>query len=143
MKKLLLILPLILIICSCSNENLDGVDLEIKEKMFVTQINEIYANTKDYLGKTLMYEGIFGIYNYEDIKKDFYYVYRNGPGCCVTDAQAGFEVVYDKDYPKENDWVRVIGKLDYCKDKKGVDVLCIKATSIKKMKTRGKEIVVQ
>lgn len=57
------------------------------------------------MGKAIQYEGIFSIYEDPDSGDQFYFVIRYGPGCCGVDANAGFEVVWGKDYPQSNGWV--------------------------------------
>ena len=84
----------------------------IKEKMFVAQINEIYVNRADYLGRTLRYEGFFQSYTDPCNDNTYYSVIRKGPGCCGTDGNCGFEVLWDKEYPAPEDWVEVTGVLE-------------------------------
>jgi uncharacterized membrane protein YcgQ (UPF0703/DUF1980 family) len=83
--------------------------IEIKEKMFLGQTNDIYLNPDDYLGKTIKLEGIF------KQESPYYYVLRYGPGCCGYDGSAGFEVLWDntinRNYPNDNDWVEAVGIL--------------------------------
>ncbi len=50
-----------------------------------------YYNPKDYLGKTIKYEGIFDVYMITVHRRKLYSVIRYG-GCCVNDESAGFEV---------------------------------------------------
>jgi len=118
----------------------DGV-IEIKEKMFIAQTNEIYINTKDYLGKTVKYEGIF-----HEVKADgktYRYVIRYGPGCCPGDVSAaGFEVAWDKPYPKHNDWVEVAGVLEKYDDN-GIPALRLALKSLTVKTKRGAERVMR
>ncbi len=88
----------------------DGV-IEIKEKLFIAQTNEIYLNWQDYLGSTIRYEGIFDKLTYGDPPVDYYYVIRYGPGCCAYDSNAGFEVTWDGEIPEVNAWVESEGVL--------------------------------
>jgi uncharacterized membrane protein YcgQ (UPF0703/DUF1980 family) len=37
----------------------DGKIVEIQEKMFIAQTNDIYLNPEDYIGKTIKLEGLF------------------------------------------------------------------------------------
>ena len=114
--------------------------IEIKEKMFIAQTNDVYYNPEDYLGKTFKYEGIFLIYDYTD--PVFYNVIRYGPGCCGIDSNAGFEVAWDGELPKHNDWVEVVGVLEeYELD--GFMYLRLALSSIKVLPTRGLETVTQ
>jgi zinc transport system permease protein len=116
--------------------------IEIKENFFVTQTNEIYANAPDYLGRTLKYEGIFSLYEDPDSGKKYYAVIRYGPGCCGTDLNAGFEVVWDKEYPQANDWVEAVGKLEEYDDN-GIRALQLRLASLKILPVRGKEQVMR
>jgi zinc transport system permease protein len=116
--------------------------IEITEKMFIAQTNDMYINPTDYIGKTVKYEGIFNIFEEPSTGKTYYSVIRYGPGCCGYDANAGFEVIWDKKYPKQNDWVEVIGILDDY-DENGQQYLQVKLTSLNTLTKRGAETVLQ
>ncbi|GBU21669.1 hypothetical protein R80B4_01569 [Fibrobacteres bacterium R8-0-B4] len=122
--------------------------VEIREKMFIAQTNDIYINKDDYLGKTIKYEGVFDQSEWRGNGKTYRYVIRFGPGCCPGDAAAaGFEVLWDGDnsgkhYPKKNDWVEVTGVLhEY--DDDGIPSLRLALTSLTVLAKRGKEKVTQ
>jgi uncharacterized membrane protein YcgQ (UPF0703/DUF1980 family) len=119
----------------------DGV-IEIKEKMFVAQTNDVYYNAEDYLGKTIKYEGIFDQYTWEENGVTYCSVFRYGPGCCGTDANAGFEVIWDNAYPEPNDWVEAVGVLEEY-DEDGYTYLRLALTSLTVLDTRGEEYVTQ
>ncbi|MDR2191475.1 MAG: hypothetical protein LBO62_01145 [Endomicrobium sp.] len=120
--------------------------LEIRDRLFAAQVNDVYKNAKDYIGKTIKYQGVFGRYveDASDVKN--YYVIRYGPGCCGNDAYIGFEVVLDgdkvsdKDYPAENEWVEAVGKVEEY-DFEGIKVLRIRLSSLKILQERGKEFI--
>lgn len=117
--------------------------VEIREKMFIAQTNDIYFNAEDYLGKTIKYEGIFNVYEVPDTGEIVYSVIRYGPGCCGVDANAGFEVAWDIEYPaKHNDWVEVIGVLEEY-EHEGLKYLRLRLSSLTALATRGAEYVVQ
>ncbi|MGI6004173.1 MAG: hypothetical protein ACOX88_01960 [Christensenellales bacterium] len=116
--------------------------LEIKEKMFIAQTNDIYLNPEDYLGRTIKYEGIFGSFKDEVTGAVYYYVIRYGPGCCAYDSNAGFEIAWSGDYPKENDWVEAIGVLEQHEDD-GIPYLVLNLSSLTVLDTRGQEYVYQ
>lgn len=118
----------------------DGSLIEIREKMFVAQTNEIYVNYQLYLGKTITYEGIFLAPEYDG--STFYQVIRYGPGCCGNDANAGFEISWDGEYPQDDDWVKVTGVLDKYEDG-GFEYLILNLSSIEVLETRGEEYVTQ
>lgn len=114
--------------------------VEITENLFIAQTNEIYLNAVDYLGKTIKYEGIFNVYEWEETDTTYYQVIRYGPGCCGNDGVAGFEVIWDGDYPKQDDWVEVIGTLEEYEEN-GSQILRIRLTSLSVLEERGEEYV--
>jgi uncharacterized membrane protein YcgQ (UPF0703/DUF1980 family) len=119
--------------------------LEIKEKMFIAQTNDVYLNPEDYLGKTIKLEGIFQTQSYSSTEPPYYFVIRYGPGCCGNDGNAGFEVMWEQEdaiYPAENDWVEVIGVLG-AYEEDGYPYICINLSSLKVLETRGQEFVTQ
>ncbi|MDR0822438.1 MAG: hypothetical protein LBN20_01480 [Endomicrobium sp.] len=139
MKKLLLVVFLLAGVFVCAQAK----DLLIRERFFITQINEIYVNPKSYLGMTIELEGIFDSYEAYKTKEKRYFVFRYGPGCCGPDAQAGFEIVWDKSHPKENDWVKAKGVLEEYAGEDKVKYLRLRLTSLEVLPTRGKEIVLR
>lgn len=85
--------------------------IDITEKLYVSWINEIYTSTSRYVGRKIKIEGMF--FSETVSSKTYYYVYRVGPGCCGNDGDmCGFEFTTDGEYPKENDWIEVIGTLE-------------------------------
>jgi uncharacterized membrane protein YcgQ (UPF0703/DUF1980 family) len=114
--------------------------VEIKEKMFVEQTNDVYYNPEDYLGNIIKYEGIFDIYQVPETGEKLYSVIRYGPGCCGFDANAGFQVVWDGDYPKQNDWVAVAGVLEEY-ELEGTMMLRLALSSLEVLDERGAEYV--
>lgn len=120
----------------------DSDVIEIKEKMFIAQTNDIYINAEDYLGKTIKYEGIFNSFYNDANDTTYYYVIRYGPGCCGFDANAGFEVVWSGDYPNNNDWVEVVGVLEEFEED-GNKYLRLDLSSLTVLDTRGEEYVYQ
>lgn len=116
--------------------------IEIKEKMFIAQTNDIYINSEDYLGKTIKYEGIFTSIYYDVKDTNYNFVIRYGPGCCGYDDNAGFEVVWSGEYPDENDWVRAIGVLEEYEED-GEMYLRLNLSSLTVLDTRGEEYVYQ
>ncbi len=117
--------------------------VEIREKMFIAQTNEIYINKNDYIGKTIKYEGLFDQSAWRGNGRTYNYVIRFGPGCCPGDASAaGFEVVWDRGYPKKNDWVEAVGVLEEYDDG-GLQSLRLALTSLSVLAKRGKERVTQ
>ena len=139
MKKLIAILFIMLTLligCESSSAATDDSIVVIGEKFFLTQVSDIYINKAEYLGKTIQYEGIFLVYEQPDEKIQM--VIRYGPGCCGDDDMAGFEVIWEGDYPQPNDWVEVVGVLE-----KYDQHLRINASSLTVLPTRGDEVVFQ
>jgi len=112
--------------------------VEIKEKMFIAQINDIYLNPDDYKGKKIRLEGFHDIVEADG--ETVHGVIRNGPGCCGNDGVAGFEFVWDGEYPKENEWLRVTGYIEIINED-GYDYLYLKATEVEVLEERGAEFV--
>jgi hypothetical protein len=105
----------------------ESIDLEIREKLFIAQTNEVYLNPEDYLGKTIRLEGLFKVEQYVGEDKRYCFVLRYGPGCCGNDGSAGFEVAWGRPqpytaavktlpsgpaFPAEDAWVEAVGVLD-------------------------------
>ena len=120
----------------------DGEIIEVREKMFISQMNDIYLNKEDYLGKTIKYEGIFTGYEAPETGNIYYSVIRYGPGCCGTDGNSGMEVIWEKEYPAEDDWVEVTGTLEEY-DEDGAGYLRLILTDLKVLETRGQEYLTQ
>lgn len=120
-----------------------GEVIEIREKLFIAQTNDIYLNGADYLGKTVKYEGIYKNTGGEEGSQSpvIHYVIRYGPGCCGFDSNAGFEVRWDGDYPNVDDWVEVVGTLHEEQYQSGLKVLYVEVTSMTIKDERGAEYV--
>jgi uncharacterized membrane protein YcgQ (UPF0703/DUF1980 family) len=129
-----------------SETDLSGEIIEIKEKLFVAQSNDVYYNTEDYLGKTLKYEGIFQGFTDPNTGLTYYSVIRYGPGCCGVDTNCGFEVKWVEDenpaYPALDEWVEVVGVLEEYEED-GWQYLRLNLTSLTVLETRGAEYVTQ
>ncbi len=121
-------------------------DLEIKEKMFVAQVNDVYLNPKEYAGKTIKLEGMFASFPYEPTGSTVRIVFRYGPGCCGNDGTVGFEVTWSEDVgiasPEENAWVEAIGVLEEYEEL-GATYLRLNLTSLHVKEQRGAEVVLQ
>jgi len=121
--------------------------IEIKEKMFITQINDVYMNAEDYLGKTIKLEGIFKSELYYGKKEPYCFVIRYGPGCCSNDGSAGFEIKWDKNraqkYPAIDSWVEAAGELKSYEEDGYMQYLYLDLSSLVVLKKRGAETVWQ
>jgi uncharacterized membrane protein YcgQ (UPF0703/DUF1980 family) len=122
--------------------------IEIKEKMFIAQTNDVYLNAEDYLGKTIKLEGLFKKEQYDENKRSYCFVLRYGPGCCGNDGNAGFEVAWDSSYtlkppyPDVDEWVEALGELKHYEED-GYPYLYIALSSLKVLDKRGAEYVTQ
>ena len=127
----------------------DGVDLVIREKMFIAQVNDVYLNSDDYIGKRIKLEGIF--MDMFSGGSRYCFVIRNGPGCCGSDGQIGFEVSWNppgqimlekREYPKRNAWVEAQGVLSEYEES-GTNFLYLALTDLNVLEKRGAEFVTQ
>ena len=122
----------------------NGPVVEIKEKFFIAQLNDIYQNKNRYLGKTIKLEGMFTYNQEEEEQYRIYAVYRLGPGCCRDDGQALIEVAWpegtDTLYPKHEAWVEAVGVLEEYQE--GVSTFIrIRLLSLEEKQERGAEYV--
>jgi len=120
--------------------------VEIKEKMFLAQVNDVYLNSEDYLGKTIKLEGMFNKEQWGEPLKTYCYVIRYGPGCCGFDANVGFEVAWANEktnpYPIYNSWVEATGVLKTYEED-GYDYLYLDLVSLNVLSKRGNATVLQ
>jgi zinc transport system permease protein len=119
--------------------------IEIKEKMFIAQTNDVYLNPEDYIGKTIKLEGLFKAEQYIENAPPYCFVLRYGPGCCGSDGNAGFEVAWDKadkSYPNIDDWVEAVGVLQTYEED-GYPYLYLALSSLTVLDERGAEFVMQ
>jgi zinc transport system permease protein len=128
------------------DRGLDSQLIEIREKMFIAQTNDIYQNAEDYLGKTIKLQGLFKRDQYAGNDAEYCFVLRYGPGCCGIDSNAGFEVAWDrlpeKPYPNEDDWVEATGNLGFYEED-GYPYLYLALSSLEVLDERGAEYVAQ
>jgi len=126
-----------------TNANSADTDIiDIGEKMFVGQMNDIYANTDDYIGKTIRYEGFYVCYEDESTGASYPCIIRNGPGCCGYDSQVGFEFSWDGELPQDDDWCRLTGVVAIYQED-GFDYIKIDATNLEILPVRGNDTVTQ
>ena len=92
--------------------------IQIREKMFIAQVNEIYLNAADYMGKTIRLEGLYLKEESQNPNMEgrvYNYIIRYGPGCCGDDGNVGFEIAWTGDkieyYPDAGSWIEISGKL--------------------------------
>ncbi len=120
-----------------------GGILEIKEKLFLTQINDIFYNFESYKDKTIIVEGMYSVLYSWDGSESVSVVYRRGPGCCGNDGWGGFVLKYDGSYPAENAWIRVTGVPELDVAPEGYTTLYLNVISIEEKAERGAEFVNQ
>ena len=129
-------------------------DVVIKEASYVTYINDIYNNPDNYIGKVIQ---IDGMYTYEDFIDQgggkYYYVYRQGPGCCGNDgSMCGLEFssadgTYPDYIPQSGDdnaahpWIMVTGTLRQYYEGETGPYYTLDNASYEIMTTRGAEVV--
>ena len=134
-------------------------DIVFKEATYVTLINDVYNNPDNYLGKVVQIDGMFTSENYSASGgKTYYYVYRQGPGCCGNDgSMCGFEfTTADGQYPdytpqsgddnSAHPWIKVVGTLEqYYEDngngEKAGPFYTLSTATYEVMSTRGAEVV--
>jgi uncharacterized membrane protein YcgQ (UPF0703/DUF1980 family) len=130
------------------NVSQENTIIEIKEKMFIAQTNDVYLNQDDYLGKTIKLEGLFKSEQYDKNVPPYCFVLRYGPGCCGSDGNAGFEVAWNeqtmpaKTYPNIDDWVEAVGVLKTYEED-GYPYLYLALSELNVLDKRGAEFVTQ
>ncbi|NLA72766.1 MAG: hypothetical protein GX848_02925 [Clostridiales bacterium] len=114
--------------------------INIKEKQYLLWIHEIKENKEQYLERKIKIEGMYAVNTIED--ETHHHVYRIGPGCCSHHgAMSGFEFISDNgEYPKENEWIEVIGTLKEV-EYKGEKVLTLQNSQVTVKQERGLEAV--
>ncbi|MDR0446924.1 MAG: hypothetical protein LBH17_07895 [Oscillospiraceae bacterium] len=120
----------------------EGV-LEIREKLFIAQCNDIYLNPEEYAGRRVRIEGMYYAFA-EEGGAIYYSVTRLGPGCCGNDGVAGFE--FTSDPPPEcveNDWISVEGTLMPFVYDDGYESVIIADATVTVKTERGAEYVTQ
>jgi uncharacterized membrane protein YcgQ (UPF0703/DUF1980 family) len=122
-----------------------GDIFEIKEKMFISQVNDVYLNKDDYLGKKIKLEGLFKMA--QGNERAYCFVLRYGPGCCGYDGNVGFEVAWDKEkekpYPGEDSWVEATGELKMYEEDGYNEFLYLDLISLNVLNKRGMDTVMQ
>ena len=125
-----------------TGESAEGDVLEIGEKMFLTQISDMYCNFDHYKDKTIIVEGMYAQFYSWDGSETAPVVYRNGPGCCGNDGWGGFLLKYDGEFPNENDWIRVTGHPELVTEGYYTN-LYLNVASLEVKAERGTEFVTQ
>ena len=103
--------------------------IEIKDKLFIAQCNDIYLNPDEYKNKIIKLEGIYIENVDENTGSTYNFVIRYGPGCCGNDGVAGFEILFDGDKPEPNDWIEVIGAVEIIEEN-GSEYVLLRLTEL-------------
>ena len=84
----------------------------IGERFFLQQMDNIFLNHTDYLGRTLQYQGLFRTVHWPPTNSYHHYVFRYVASCCGMQGM-GFEVLLGnaQTLPDES-WVEVTGVLE-------------------------------
>jgi len=147
MRKLFLsFLIVLLLLAGCSGDSPSASDsdiIEISERFFILEVQEIQLNPEDYLGRTIRYEGVFRSVYWAATDRYFHFVLRYTDDCCGLDGGVvGFEVYFEDGHaPVEADaWVEVTGILGRYEED-GRRLLRLLVTSMTELETRGAEVV--
>lgn len=148
MKKKFAVLLILCVLtapaCAAPAEEI-AVDLDIKEKLFMAQINDIYINFPEYAGKTVRMEGFIISSYFEPTDELYTMVYRFGPGCCGDDEIIGMEVAWtnaDAVFPEDQTWVEAIGVVEEYTEL-GQTYVRLNLLSLTPLQTRGAERIYQ
>ena len=141
-KIAIIVLAIFLFITGCTRSGTDENSvIEIRERMFMTQIQDIYLNANDFLGRTIQLEGIFLGMIWDGAS--YNYVVRGfSDGCCG--GNVGFEVLWPQgrpnQFPENNSWVEAKGVLKLFQGDSSRN-LYLELISLNVLETRGAEIV--
>lgn len=121
-----------------NRENKEVINIE--EKIYLSQMTDVYMNTGDYIGRTISMEGYMIPY---DVGDDIIgAVVRSSPGCCGDDGITGLSFIWDGDVPADNDWISVSGVLSMRVEGQEI-YLVIEADNVEVKEERGLEFVSQ
>ncbi|RRC94150.1 hypothetical protein EII25_01325 [Erysipelotrichaceae bacterium OH741_COT-311] len=122
------------------HKTVDSNIIVVTEKLFLSQINDIYYNFSDYENKTIVVEGMYTLFSNEDKSKVVPVVFREGPGCCGNDGWGGFLLNIEPQDLPDKEWIKVTGK-PYLEKEDGYTNLFLEVESIEVTLPRGKEFV--
>lgn len=124
-----------------SNEQSDinNIDITIKDDTFITQMDEVFINIYDYIGKTMKVEGIvknvsgknFAVVRLYDMQHEDH----------SHEVTVGIDAEYNGEVPAEDSWVKIIGVIDK-QVRDGKDKPVLKVKSLEKKFTWGQAKVV-
>ena len=144
MKKLMITLMGALLLVGCAGSTDDDGIIEIGERLFVAQINEIMSNPDRFLGRTIRYEGMLWTVTHPVTEEEFSFVVRMTEGCCSPLEPVGFAInlssLENAEQTPLNAWVEVVGILEQ-HEGEAFDILRLDVISITEMADRGSEFV--
>lgn len=123
-----------------SLKNAEGDEVILKDKLFIAQCNDIYLNPDEYMDKVIKWEGIYTEATNPVTNETYKFIIRYGPGCCGNDGTAGFEILYDGELPKKNDWVEAAGKIEMVEED-GNEFVAVRISELTVLDVRGQEFV--
>ena len=144
MKKILLLFVVVLLLVGCGGGSQVGDEdvVEIRERLFIAQVNDIRINADAYVGRVLRYEGLFQSFVWPGTGQTYYQVIRYAADdCCGVDGIVGFEVYLGNVAPlPDNSWVEVTGVLEWF-EAGGEAFLRVAIVSLTELAERGAETV--
>ena len=137
------------------NQQREDEIIKIMENVYVDYINDINMDQTKYIGKTIEIEGMF-TKEKDEKHQEHLYIYRNvdvmdesyeneyshdgevhnHEDTEIVETKCGLEFSYEGSLPKEDDWIKVTGKIQQ-KD----NSIIIVADSLEVMEERGLEKV--
>ena len=127
-------LALAAVLAGCAQEA-DDI-LVIGDRFFVQQIDDIFINRPQNLGRTIRYEGVFRAMHWAPTDTYHFYVVRYVMSCCGFHA-VGFELLpYNVPPLPDETWVEVTGVLE-----EDDGFIVIRVISLIETTERGAEVV--
>lgn len=126
MKRCLPLLALLVLLGACVSGRSDAVlNLDaLDEAAYEQQVAEIFADTRPFVGRTVLLTGTYAVRTYDGTV--YQYIYRSA---AADGAPVGFELVWDGAAPQEGDEISVEGTLEtYEQD--GLRYLTLQAQSL-------------
>ena len=115
----------------------DGKDVIVKDETFLSQMNDIFEKTDNYIGRKITVEGIVQSINSD---KGFAVArkYDENHGNHYDEVMVGIIALYSGDLPKVDSWVEVSGTIEK-ETIEGTKQPIIKVDKVTVKDTRGQE----
>ena len=145
MKRTAFIILLICCVCILSLESRadalpDKEIVEINEKFFIQQCDDVYLNPDYYEDKLIKIEGLCAIW--DENGETRYRVYRTTPGCCGFDGESGFRFLYNgKEKLSAKDWISLTASVKLGTSDFGFRTVVLDALELSIKAERGAEFV--